>query len=312
MTQQFERARLLFEQRRYDLAVRELHQGLAIDPDDPSYHRLLALCFSQQNKMPDAIATIDRAISLDPNHGGGHYIKAGILRDQGNLKGAKSAIAEALRLDPEDTDSYTRLAAIQFDQNQPKEALKTAETGLQIDPEHLGCMNLRILSLTELGQLPKAAAEVQVALSIAPENQFAHAVQGWIAFRQNRISAALESFRTALRLQPDLEWARQGLVEALKARNWMYRMILGIDRFRLGMVQGPRLLLLAIPQIRALYWLLWLIVVSTRPFFTALLSFDSYGKLTLTPKEINRSRWTAGILSIVVLMMLVLIFTSSR
>ncbi|BAU14338.1 TPR repeat-containing protein [Leptolyngbya sp. NIES-3755] len=312
MSNYFERARLLFEQRRFDLAVRELQQGLAIEPDNASYHRLLALCFSQQNKPNDAIAEIDHAISLDPNHGGGHYIKAGILRDQGNLKAARSTIAEALRLDPEDTDSYSRLAAIQFDQKQVKESLATAETGLQINPEHLGCMNLRVLSLTELGQLPKAESEVLVALAIAPENPFAHAVHGWISFRQNRISAALDSFKTALRLKPDLEWARQGLVESLKARNGIYRFILGVDRFRVGMFKGPRLLLLAIPQIRALYWLMYLMVVATRPFFTVLLSFDSYGRLTLTPTEIKKSRWVAGIILFVIFMFLLPILASSR
>lgn len=312
MTKQFERSRLLFEQRRYDLAVRELQKGLAIDPDDPSYHRLLALCFSQQNKKTDAIAEIDRAIALDPNHSGGHYIKAGILRDQGNMKAARNAIAEALRLDPNDTDSYARLAAIQYDQKQAKEALKTADQGLQINPEHLGCLNLRVLSLTEVGQLPKAEAEVLAALSVDPENHFAYAVQGWILLRQNRISAALESFKTALRLKPDLEWARQGLVEALKARNVVYRLILGVDRFRLGMLKGPRMVLLLIPQIRALYFLLFLIVAVTRPFFTVLLSFDSYGKLTLTRAEINKSRWVAGAILFLMFMFLLPILTSSR
>ncbi|GAP97706.1 tetratricopeptide repeat protein [Leptolyngbya sp. NIES-2104] len=312
MSNQFERARLLFEQRRFDLAVKELHQGLAIDPDDASCHRLLALCFAQLNQEKDAIAQIDRAIALEPNHGGAHYIKAGILRDQGNLKAAKSSVLEALRLDPEDTDSYARLAAIQFDQKKPKEALITAEKGLQIDPENIGCMNLRVLSLTELGQLSQAEEEVTASLGIAPENHFAHAVRGWIAFRQHRMSIALESFQTALRLKPDLEWARQGLVEALKAQNGIYRFVLSVDRFRVGMVRGPWMALLLIPQFRALYWLLLLIVVVVRPFFTVLLSFDAYGKMVLTSKEINRSRVVVGIVLAIVLMFLLPILVRSR
>lgn len=310
MASHFERAQLLFEQRRYDRAVRELQQGLAIDPDDPSCHRLLALCFSQQNQPTAAITEIDQAIHLDPNHGGGHYIKAGILRDQGNLKAARSAIAEALRLDPADPDSYARLAAIQFEQQQTKAALATAEQGLQIDAEHLACMNLRVLALTELGQLPKAEAEVQAALAAAPENPFAHAVQGWILLRRGRSPVALESFRTALRLEPDLEWARQGLVEALKARNGFYRWILSVDRFRAGMVKGPRMLLLLIPQVRGLYWLMWLMVAATRHFFTVFLSFDAYGKLVLTPAEINQSRWIAGCISVLVLIILLGLMSS--
>ncbi len=37
---------------------------------------------------------------------------------------------------------------------------------------------------------------------------------------------ALEHFREALRLKPDMEWARNGMVEALKARYFLYRLML--------------------------------------------------------------------------------------
>jgi len=165
MASNFERSRLLYDQRRYDLAIQELQQALAINPEDASCHRLLALCFAQQKHDDAAIAQIDQAIHLSPNHAGGHYIKAGILRDQGKLVAARTAIAEALRLDPEDADSYARLAAIQYEQNQTKVALASAEQGLQLNAEHLGCMNLRLLALTQLGQLPKAEAGVQSVLA---------------------------------------------------------------------------------------------------------------------------------------------------
>lgn len=304
MASNFERSRLLYDQRRYDLAIQELQQALAINPEDASCHRLLALCFAQQKHDDAAIAQIDQAIHLSPNHAGGHYIKAGILRDQGKLIAARTAIAEALRLDPEDADSYARLAAIQYEQNQTKVALATAEQGLQLNAEHLGCMNLRLLALTQLGQLPKAEAGVQSVLAAAPDNAFAHAVHGWILLRQSRIPAALDSFRTALRLKPDLEWARQGLVEALKARNGFYRFVLGVDQYRSGMTVGYRKVLLIIPQVRGFYWLLVFMIALSKSVFTFFLSLDAYGKLALTPAEINKSRWIIAGLSTVVLVIL--------
>ena len=37
---------------------------------------------------------------------------------------------------------------------------------------------------------------------------------------------ALEHFREALRLDPELDWARAGIVEAMKARHFIYRIFL--------------------------------------------------------------------------------------
>ena len=300
MSNYFDRAQLLYEQCRYNLAIQELQQALAIQPDNASCHRLLALCLSQQRHYPAAIVEIDQAIHLSPNYAGAYYIKAGILRDQGKLTSAREAVSEALRLDPKDTDYHARLAAIQYDQDQIKAALVSAEQGLQLNAEHPGCMNLRMLSLLQLGRLDEAEADVQSALAAVPDNHFAHAVYGWISLRRSHIPVALGSFQEALRLKPDFELARRGLVEALKARNGFYRFILSVERWRFQMTVGSRKLLLLIPQIRALYWLLVFIVALSKPIFTFLLSLDAYGKLTLTSAEIRKNGWImAGLLIII-------------
>ncbi len=189
-----------------------------------------------------------------------------------------------------------RLPWIQYEQSQIKMALASAEQGLQLNAEHIGCMNLRVLALTQLGQLDKAQADIQTILSTAPDNYFAHAAYGWICLRRGRIPDALDGFRSALRLNPDFEWARLGLIEALKARNGFYRFIFSVDQWRSQMVGGKRRFILLIPQIRGIYFLIVFIVVLNKAIFTFLLSLDTYGKLTLTPTEIRKNRWiVAGI-----------------
>ncbi len=108
MASYFERAQLLYEQHRFDLAIQELHQALAIDLEDTSCHKLLALCLAQQQYL----AAIDPAIHLAPNQA-----------------------------------------------------------------KDFGCMNLRLMVLMQLGQLPKAEANIQFVLA-APDNYVAHAVHG--------------------------------------------------------------------------------------------------------------------------------------
>src|SRR3712207_8570466 len=42
--------------------------------------------------------------------------------------------------------------------------------------------------------------------------------------RRSNTSGALQSFQEALRLSPEQEWAREGLIQALKARHRVYKL----------------------------------------------------------------------------------------
>lgn len=298
MTDHFRRSQVLLNQGRYDLAEKELRLALSLDPDYASAHALLAMCLSEKKQHSEAIQAIGKAIALSPDYAGFHYIYAGILREQRKLDAAKDAILEALRLDPEDADFYARLACIQYDQTKYAEALKSTEQGLRIDAEHVWSMNMRLLTLLELGQIADAEAEVNSTLAIAPEHPFPHTVKGWVLLHQTRIPEAMHSFREALRIQPDQEWARLGLLEALKARNWLYRLILRIDLWRSRLTTAQRAVfvaLLIIPQTRALFLLLLLFIGLAKYLFTFLLWFDPYGRLALNQKEIAQNKWVLAI-----------------
>jgi tetratricopeptide (TPR) repeat protein len=299
MIPHFERAQVLVNQGNYELAERELRQVLAAQPDYASAHALLAICFSNKGKNTEANQAIQQAIALSPDFAGFHYIYAGILYNQQKLVEAKTSISEALRLNPEDADYYARLANIEYDQSKYTKSLKSAEQGLNLDAESVSCMNWRLLALMQLGQLSLAATEIELVLSIEPENPYSHAINGWIALHQNRIPEAMHSFREAMRLNPTFEWARQGLVEALKAKNGFYRMILQFDLWRSRLGQGERvglMVLMLIPQVRALFLFMLLLIGLSRPLFTILLWLDPYGRLTLSPQEITRSKFLSAIL----------------
>jgi tetratricopeptide (TPR) repeat protein len=298
MPDHFQRSQLLINQGRYDLAEKELRQLLSAEPDYASAHGLLAVCLSEKQQHAEALKEISQAIALSPSYSGFHYIHAGILRDQNSLDAAKKAILEALRLDPEDADYHARLATIQYDQHKYAEALKSAEQGLSVDAEHVWSMNMRLLALIELGRIAEAEVEVNGALAVAPDHPFPHTVKGWVMLHQNRNVEAMESFKEALRLKPGGEWARLGLLESLKARNGFYRLILRLDLWRSRLTTGQRFVLLALvllPQTRALFLLLVILVGLTKFFFTFLLWFDPYGRLALSPKEIATNKWILAI-----------------
>ena len=226
MTPQIRRAQLLLEQARYDLAENELCQALGEEPQNPVCHALLGLCLYGQDKYQEATESAERAIGLAPDIPFGYYVLAQVLLQRNMHSRAQEAIDQALLLDPEDPDYYAVLASIQIQLEDWSAALECAEEGLECDPEHVGCNNLRSLALVSAGRSDEAGVSLDRTLELDPQNALSHANMGWKLLHDGNPKKALEHFQEALRIDPELDWARQGLLEALKAHHRIYSLVL--------------------------------------------------------------------------------------
>ena len=221
------RAQMLLNQERYDLAADALRQALLQSPEDADTHRLLALCLAEQEKLDEATSHAQQAIHLAPDDPYAYYTLSSVLADRRRWPEARQAIGEALALDPGEPSFYAMQSRIAFSQERWRDALQAAEHGLAIDGEHAGCINLRAMAQVKLGDKTGAAATIDQALARRPDDPVAHANQGWVLLERGEPKKAVEHFREALRLNPEFEWARQGIVAALKAHNPIYRAVLG-------------------------------------------------------------------------------------
>src|SRR5436190_4860629 len=179
MSDTFDRALLLYEQSRYDLAEQELRRGLSQDPDDAVSHALLSLCQCNLKKYPEATHEAEEALRLAPHLPFVHYALANVLYQRDHLKEAEAAIAQAIELDPTDAGYLSLLAAIHFDQKRWQDALTAAERGLVFDAEHDGCTNIRAMALVKLGRKQEAGLTIDTALQRDPDNALSHANRGW-------------------------------------------------------------------------------------------------------------------------------------
>jgi len=220
------RAELLLAQSRPADAEREARQALAQDPQNAAAHSFLALCCVQQNRTADAVSEARAAVGLAPADPASHRILGFVLHRLDRQAEALASVDQSLRLDPNDTDAHVLRAAVQLASRHWKGALEAAETALTLDPEHVEAANFRAMALTQLGRKAEAAMTVDYALHREPDNALSHANQGWNRLHQNDPRRAKEHFREALRLDPTLEFAREGMLEALKARNPIYRAML--------------------------------------------------------------------------------------
>jgi tetratricopeptide (TPR) repeat protein len=298
-----ERASLLISQARYDLAESELRRSLGADPDDAYAHGLLALCLVRRQQYAQATIEATESIRLTPDMPFSHYALAYVLYQRNEFERASDVVAEAIELDADDPDFTALLANIRIGQERWDDALEAAERGLALDPEHAASVNARAVALVRLRRQNEARDTVSDALARDPEDAYTHANQGWIYLHQADYDRALEHFREALRLDPDLEWARLGIIEALKARFLPYGLILRYflwmsrlsPRTRWGVLIGAYVAYMVLGGLAAtnpwlgavvaLYLPIALITWTASPIANLLLSLNRFGRLALSRDE---------------------------
>ncbi len=220
------RAALLAQQRRDDLARQELLRLLTIDPGFAPAHALLSELSVRAGEKARAREEAEAAIAADPGAGIGHYALARALVELERLDQAEAAIGRAIELEPEDPDHHGLRAGIRIDRKRFVAALADADAGLALDPQHAICLNLRSQALVRLGRQREATDTLDAALAHDPANPFTHQSRGFALLQRGDAAGALHHFREALRLDPTMDGARAGLVEALKSRNPIYRTVL--------------------------------------------------------------------------------------
>ena len=235
----WQRAILLFQQQRWDLTIRELRGLLGVAPDHAPAHALLAQSLARTDALDEALSEAKRAVGLDPELDFAYGTLAAVHWQRRELDLAVTAIERAIELDPDDVGHRGTLAQIRIGQGRLADALAAADDGLTLDPQDTDCLNLRALALAKLGRGKEASDSVEASLARDPDNPYTHQTRGLALLHAGDAKGALHHFQEALRRDPNLQGARQGLVEALKARNPLYRVVRGwflwMERF-----SGPR------------------------------------------------------------------------
>ncbi|MFT5527343.1 MAG: tetratricopeptide (TPR) repeat protein, partial [Pirellulaceae bacterium] len=214
MNPHLQRALMLVNQSRYEMAEDELRQGLAEYPNDAQSHAILALCLAERDAFDESTEEVQTAIGLDPEQPFAFYAYSIVLLKRNFFREATTAINEAIALDPLQPDYFAQLAQIHLELRDWKAALAAADQGLATDAEHVTCANIRAIATVRMGNQLAASESLASALVRAPEDSTTHANVGWTLINSGQHRQAMESFREALRLDPNNEWARLGIVEA--------------------------------------------------------------------------------------------------
>ncbi len=333
MNPNLQRALMLLQQERFDQAIEELQQALLTDPNDAYAMSLLAICLSSTKQYAKAEEAAANAISLAPDSPYSFYAASVVSLERGDLKKAKTEILQAIQIDPYNADYYAHVAIIEIQNKNWQQVIECAEHGLELDPEHVACSNFRAIALTKLGRRDEAGASINSTLQHAPDDAFSHANMGWELLHQGQAKQALPHFKEALRLQPEMEYARTGVVEAMKGQFFIYRIFLSWllfcgqlkGKYLMGIVLGgyvgfricmsllkanPGLKWVLLPII-GLYLGFVLMTWVAMPLFNLLLRTSKFGRMVLSREETRTSTWVGLALLSTVICLLGWMFAGS-
>ena len=213
----------LVERQRYDDALEQISKAILADPDSAYLYTLQSELYDQIDQPDLAIESIKKAISYAPEEASAYELYSRYLFHIGEWDEALKIIDQAISLDPENGYFYARKALICYEDANYTEAVELAETAQKLDPDNEACTNILALVLTEAGDIEKSNKLVKAILENDPENIFSHVNYGFNYLVKGDVENAKKHFSEALRINPDYDFARRGMLEAMKQSSATYR-----------------------------------------------------------------------------------------
>lgn len=203
-------------------------QALALDADNVAALNLLAFSQARQNDVQSALATSRRALGLAPDDPWSHSTHCSVLWAKGDLDAAVESIDRAIAILPEHADFHALKAELLGAAGRPKAGLEPVQVALRLEPESVEYRLVRIDLLQELGRDTAADEVVAEVLRLDPGARGVHRRAGSAALRAGDAERAMELFQSALGMDHADAQAREGLVDALRAQNRLYRPFLAL------------------------------------------------------------------------------------
>lgn len=285
---------------RYADAESAFKEALAQEPNDAfALHQLAACQLQQPERRRLALTTIDNAIALQPNDADHHVLRSYILSSLERPKEGLFAARTAMELEPMHTGAFTAQAQAHLQLEQWPQAEQAARQALTLDADNSAAANQLAHALRLQNKLAENASHLAGMLARDPEDAYTHSNAGWSALQRGQRYDAEMHFREALRLDPDFEAAREGLLTSFRARSPIFRAYLSYCFFMQRLSAGSRwavILGLYFGQriastmrygfvVVGLYLLFVLWVWVAKPIGNAFLLFDSFARYALRPKE---------------------------
>jgi len=180
-------------------AVRQFKSALAADPENTNALIGLAQAHLNLDEIKDAEDSASAILRLAPNSAAGHRLRAETLRRRIRPYTATGVAREAIALDPREPLGYHILAMCYSDRKEFSRAIAVCEEGLAIVPASFLLLAQRAANRFERSGPKAAEPDIEAALRLNPDSEYALRVAARIAIAQNQLDRARDLLSVVLR-----------------------------------------------------------------------------------------------------------------
>ena len=223
---QVSRVDILLSQSRFSQAE-ELLEGLMSEGyNDIEILKMMSIAKMGLHNYEDVSQLCTMIIDQNPNESLAFYLLSNVKSVNRGFQEAKDLIDKAIIIEPTNPDYHAYKASLFLQTKDYEDALNSANIGLQIDAENITSLNARSSALVGLGRRQEAFETIDKSLATDPNNPDTHANLGWGLLHHGKSDDALMHFQTALKVDPMSEYAKAGMLEAMKSKFPVYRYFL--------------------------------------------------------------------------------------
>lgn len=210
---------VLAAQKQFLQASEKLERATAVDPTNDQAFWNLAIVHMEMHKFERARDDLQRAIDVNPDVAGYHEKLGTVLMELEDWQGAQTSLGRAIELDGQLFKAHYKLGQVHERLDNPQEALREYTAAIQAGPRFIEAYRSLGRLYADLGYLDLAVQVLQSGLQVVIEGTedeaHLHHLLGTVFQQQRDYDAAVNEFRSALRLMPSLR-------EALFALGWTY------------------------------------------------------------------------------------------
>lgn len=244
-----ERGNALLDLGRAVEAEKFFREALAVEPTNADLLVALARSLQQQERYDEARNAARQGLAASPEHLGGLIVLSAALAGLEDFTGALQAIQRGLQIAPGLAQLHAQEGALLIAAGNSANAFGPLERARTLDPEDSGTVGLISAALYNTRRFDDAERAATDALRLDPNNSEAHRILGLLSLRRGGGRTAVDSHRSALRLDPTDQSYREGLATAMKSRNPLYGLLLRFGDWQEGLPSGARWLVLLAPYL---------------------------------------------------------------
>jgi adenylate cyclase len=154
----------------YRLAKEHAEKALALDPDLPTAHAVMAFLSLYARRHEEAIGAGNRALAIDPNNTSVLYALADIMRYAGRFEEAIELIKRAMRLNPNYPEWYLQSIGMSyFHSGQNEKSIGAFTQLVRRNPSYNWAHAGLAMNYGALGRLEDARREADAEIAINPK-----------------------------------------------------------------------------------------------------------------------------------------------